>query len=914
MNNPGKTAEAFVENPSWATKIPNKTRRFYKAGDLVQLNLDDGSYRCRGRIDAQVKVNGQRIELHEVEVHLERALASNHHVAVETLSNQENHEVRLVAFVALGDKFTNDGQADLQGRYAPGICVSAAAKDEFKVILAGVRDRMEKTAPSYMIPSIFISVTAIPLLASGKTDRRQLRQMAASVPASERNLLSEAATSSISKPSRALRSSAHHLSHVEARMCQHWASVLGVDVTSIRPDLSFFAQGGDSILAIKLASICRADGLSVSVSQILRNPTVEAMCKLLGPESVKVASGPEKNRSEKQVDEPVTSLSLSDTAKFVKNVVYPQVQISPNKVVDIVQATSTQASFVTTGLLEGRGNTNYMLFELIGHIDQAKIEMACRQLVARHPILRTVFVAHQRYLWQVVLDNLDLEFTTHRCAKWRQGHLARRLIKSDQAKPVRLGQTYVRFEYLNGGKSGSLLIMRISHAQYDGMSIPVLFEDLCALYEDLGNDSDAQILRPAFVDFARASHDSNARGAKDYWRHLLEGSQMTNIVAHRTPPHHRCRVTTLAREVSVADMKDFTFANIAKASWALVLNEAAMSNDVVFGHLISGRNICLPNDKGDINEVLGPCINMVPIRVRVDASNPHDILRQVYDQQLGCIPYETFGLDQIVEHCTKWPLWTRFSSIVQHQNLDGVEELMASDAGFRFGNASCRFGAVQGEPDMFDILVMTRPLTDHEVQPEPLRRNRIGVKFLFNEKVVMPDLVAHLMDRFIANIEFLTTSDHQGTETWSIPPKLQPVIPVLPRNYIDQEKPIDHMNAALGRGLKFGEIKPVIQRLVRNAWHSVALLPGAESESESGSNPTATAFYDIWGSLIAAAQLADFYNRQGGFKVSMEEMIEYPSMLAQGWLLAAKMGMGSSPGKWLLPSGRRKTKVAAGQR
>lgn len=850
-------------------------------------------------------MNGQRIEIHEVEVHLERALGSSYPVVVETLYKQDNHEAKLIAFIALGEKYTHD---DRQGRTGSGAMINEATKQAFRAILAGVRERMGKTVPSYMIPSFFVPLSTVPLLSSGKADRQQLRKIAGAVPPAELSILSEAATKPASASATTSSPTAYHHTQLQARMSQLWASVLGVDVALVRPDLSFFSQGGDSVLAIKLVSVCRAAGLSFSVSQILRNPTLEAMCKLPGPKAAARAPNLQKSLSENKTDALLSPFPTPDKAKLVKDIVCVQLQITPNNVADILEATHTQVSFVTTGLLEGRGNTNYMLFELTGQVDPARVETTCQQLVARHPILRTVFIAHQRCLWQVVLDKMAVNFTTYRCGKWRQGHLANKLIKADQAKPVSLGQQYIRFIYLDGQKSGGLLILRISHAQYDGMSIPVLFEDLCALYENQDDGDHDRIVpvRPIFSDFARASRNSNAQGAEDYWRTFLKGSHMTNVVAHTSPPHGRCKVTTLTSEIAVADATNFTFANIAKASWALVLAEVSASTDVVFGHLISGRNMCLPDGKGDINEVLGPCINMIPVRVRVNDSGGQDILHQVYDQQLACIPYETFGLDQIVERCTDWPLWTRFSSIVQHQNLNGIEELMASDAGFRFGDASCRFGAVQGEPDMFDILVMTSPLPTHEVARGPVSRsppqNRIGVKFLFNETVLRPDLVAHLMERFVANVELLSTGNYQQMDksvqlfsdlTSAGSPKIQPMIPVLARNYIDEGKPMDRTSVALASGFKFEEMVPEIQMLVRHAWDSVALSPRAatkfEAEFESGYDHTTVAFYNIWGSLIAAAQLADFYSQNGRLQVSIEDVIEHPSMLAQTLLLAERM-------------------------
>ncbi|GKT85566.1 nonribosomal peptide [Colletotrichum tofieldiae] len=67
LKEPDKTANVFIESPSWLPAgISPELRRLYKTGDLVR-QLPDQSYEVFGRIDTQVKLNGQRIELGEIE-------------------------------------------------------------------------------------------------------------------------------------------------------------------------------------------------------------------------------------------------------------------------------------------------------------------------------------------------------------------------------------------------------------------------------------------------------------------------------------------------------------------------------------------------------------------------------------------------------------------------------------------------------------------------------------------------------------------------------------------------------------------------------------------------------------------------------------------------------------------------------
>jgi len=63
LNNPEKTAEAFIYAPSWATDTneAGEKRRFYKSGDLVRYNSAQGALTYIGRKDTQVKLHGQRV-------------------------------------------------------------------------------------------------------------------------------------------------------------------------------------------------------------------------------------------------------------------------------------------------------------------------------------------------------------------------------------------------------------------------------------------------------------------------------------------------------------------------------------------------------------------------------------------------------------------------------------------------------------------------------------------------------------------------------------------------------------------------------------------------------------------------------------------------------------------------------------
>jgi amino acid adenylation domain-containing protein len=136
---PEKTASVFLEANGG---------RMYKTGDLARVG-DDGLVYLLGRADSQIKSRGYRIELGEIESAL---------YALGT--------VRECAVVAI----PTDG---FEGN---AICCAYVDRSPGGTSPAQLRDQIARLVPSYMLPSQWISVDALPLNGNGKVDRPRLRQ------------------------------------------------------------------------------------------------------------------------------------------------------------------------------------------------------------------------------------------------------------------------------------------------------------------------------------------------------------------------------------------------------------------------------------------------------------------------------------------------------------------------------------------------------------------------------------------------------------------------------------------------------------------------------------------------------------------------------------------------------------------
>ena len=215
LNNPDPTALRFVETPEG---------RFYRTGDLGRWT-EDGRLELAGRMDYQVKLHGQRVELGEIE----QALRS--HPAVEeavTLVEAAPHDTKVLrAFVR------------------PRPDATMPAQDEWRGYLI---DRL----PLYMVPASVTSVAAIPLTFAGKMDRDALLL----VPR---------------EPSDGARKSPPS-GKLEMRIAAVWADLLRCGVS--RED-NFFALGGNSLLAVTMAhQLSRDLSRPVAARELFAAPTL----------------------------------------------------------------------------------------------------------------------------------------------------------------------------------------------------------------------------------------------------------------------------------------------------------------------------------------------------------------------------------------------------------------------------------------------------------------------------------------------------------------------------------------------------------------------------------------------------------------------------------------------------------------
>lgn len=138
------TEKVFTQNPLNTAYF----ERIYRTGDLVRLNPEDGLVYFMGRKDFQIKHQGYRIELQEIETALTQCEAVDQAGVVYLKNPDKGGEI--IAFLALS-KYLNEDQ---------------------------VREFARQHLPAYMMPSRFYFLESLPKNANGKIDRNQLVNIA----------------------------------------------------------------------------------------------------------------------------------------------------------------------------------------------------------------------------------------------------------------------------------------------------------------------------------------------------------------------------------------------------------------------------------------------------------------------------------------------------------------------------------------------------------------------------------------------------------------------------------------------------------------------------------------------------------------------------------------------------------------
>ncbi|WP_242311569.1 non-ribosomal peptide synthetase [Bacillus cereus group sp. BfR-BA-01331] len=440
LNRPELTAERFIPHPFSS----DPKARLYRTGDLARY-LPDGNLDYRGRIDHQVKIRGFRIEIGEIESTL-NAYASIKEAVVIVRDDQPGDK-RLVAYVV------GDGN------------------------VGAWREYLKAKLPSYMVPSRFVTMEAIPLTANGKVDREVLPMP------EEEQTNSEAVAPRNSN---------------EKILATIWKRVLGVKKVGIHDN--FFEIGGDSILSIQIISQASQEGLKLTPKQMFECPTIAELAQVaIETQGVQAEQG----------------------------IVTGEVPLTPIQYWFFEQEHSRPEHW-----------NQSMLLRVKERLDVKLLEGAILNLLKHHDALRFRYEQLPNGTWRQRNEGTDEHSVLHVVKRNKANEQAWNKVIQEEMNITQTSFNLVtgplmRVVYFEDTLSGNdRIFWVIHHLVVDGVSWRILLEDLQAVYNQMKQGQGVRLpaKSTSFKEWSerlQAYSDSGiSKEVQDYWNERVEKETM----------------------------------------------------------------------------------------------------------------------------------------------------------------------------------------------------------------------------------------------------------------------------------------------------------------------------------------------------------------------------------------------------
>ncbi|MDM8557743.1 amino acid adenylation domain-containing protein [Candidatus Parabeggiatoa sp. HSG14] len=564
---------------------PHTHERLYKTGDLGRY-LPDGNIEFLGRVDNQVKIRGFRIELGEIET----TLAQQNDVRETVVIVHETTETakRLIAFVV--------------------------AYEEQVIDNTKLHGFLKERLPEYMIPSVFVSLEAIPLTPNGKVDRKALSQLS-----EDSYQLSEDHFVAPRTPEEEL-------------LAGIWTDVLGVEQIGVHDN--FFELGGHSLLATQVISRIRETlSCELPLRSFFESPTINGLTEYL--------------------------LTVRHQE--------PLPLIMPVNRENSLPLSFAQLRLWFLAQLEG-ATTTYNIsaaLRLEGILNQEALEQSLQTIVKRHETLRTVFktvngepIQIIRKTDDVLLKIVDLQWLDSKV----QEQEVQKLIHVEAQHHFDLSnEPLFRATLFKLEAKVHVLLVNMHHIISDGWSIGVLIRELSTLYEAFsqGQASPLPPLPIQYVDFAHWQRQWLSGKVLEqqinYWKQQLAEipALLELLTDHPRPPMQRFQGATYPLQLSTkltAQLKSLsqqtgtTLFMTLLSAFATLLTRYTGSEDIVIGSPIANRT------QSQTESLIGFFVNTLVLRIDL-SNNPifEALLKRVRTTALDAYAHQDIPFEQLVE-------------------------------------------------------------------------------------------------------------------------------------------------------------------------------------------------------------------------------------------------------------------------
>ncbi|KAK5957388.1 NRPS [Knufia fluminis] len=615
LNRPELTAEKFVT-------LRSTGERVYRAGDLVRM-LHDHSFEYLGRIDDQVKLRGQRLEIGEINHVLSHCSSGFSDVATIVAKHSEQEKEQLVAFMARSK--------ETKARTTKPYLVRDQA---VAALISKARKQASDRLPAYMVPTYFLAVDFLPLTVNNKVDAKLLRSLYESASLQEVRSLQESIESSVRVPKEQIQ-----------RLIDIIAEYNKTSAAGIDPKTSLFQLGIDSISVIGLARALKTAGYAgASVALIMRRPILADLAEALL----------ENRIADQQNEVQEAHQRISSFADKHRTPTSKALNVSDQEIQHVSPCTPLQEGMIARLVSSDTEKVPYLtrfVYQLDDAVDLTQLLKAWEILQFQLDILRTHFVPTEDGYAQVVLAQPPRAVNVDYGVDFIKGDPLEAIdscFRKWTAKALQLGIESPWQVWLTQREGGRVKYMSlfIFHAVYDGVSISMLLD---ALYKLYGQPEQHVFRAPQFHEALAHGPLLRRNDAPEFWRghlrhvRLLKLNKQDNAALEAGPVavHRELHLASVRQQCSAMAV---TPQAIFHAAWLLTLAEYYKTNATI-GIVLSGRAIDFEN----ADKIIGPMFNTLPFTIDGLPQNATfgDLIKACHQSYVGVLPYQHTPLSSI---------------------------------------------------------------------------------------------------------------------------------------------------------------------------------------------------------------------------------------------------------------------------
>ncbi|KAF2839734.1 putative nonribosomal peptide synthase [Patellaria atrata CBS 101060] len=420
----------------------------------------------------------------------------------------------------------------------------------------------------------------------------------------------------------------------EILLAKLWADVLRIsqaDAISVTDEF-FSTYGGNSLFSLNLVQRCQKNGYRLTVKQIFQHPRLADMANTMK----KIAAGEKKAAI-------IQPFALLEPNGLSKKAILPEAAqscgVSEETIVDIYPCTPLQEGLLAVSQTQPGSYISKTVHELADGIDIARFRLAWAKVYRDMEILRTK-------IFQLTSPQKSLQVVLSSDMEWQESTSLPQYLEETKDIEMGFGTALNQFAIIydeNSAKTYFSLI--IHHAQYDGWSMPLMFNRVYQSYIE-GSTVPRGI---SFNNFVQVVTSQNPSKQEEFWRTQFTDASPIHFPEPSPSGSKPGSQINIEHSIKVSKPKNSSIitSTILRAAWAMLLGSYTNSEDVTFGATLSGRNLPLPG----IENLAAPTLTTVPVRVQFERTEQvSDFLRRVQDQVTDMIEFEHSGLQSIRKH------------------------------------------------------------------------------------------------------------------------------------------------------------------------------------------------------------------------------------------------------------------------